>query len=107
MLNGTDGRQFAPRVKKSDKIYIFVIQLCRSLYITYDRELKDQDIDVYLFAIPQELFLNGSVNPDNAAFYPNGFFRPAFWTLESVKVGESYPRYSSPHRIFISEIQAW
>ena len=73
MLNGTDGRQFAPRVKKSDNIYIFVIQLCRSLYITYDRELKDQDIDVYLFAIPQELFLNGSVNPDNAAFYPNGF----------------------------------
>ena len=73
MFNGTDGRQFAPRISKNDRIYLFVVQLCRSLYITYDRELEYKDIDVHRFAIPEEIFLNGSVNPDNAAFYPNGF----------------------------------
>ena len=73
MLNGSDGRQFAPSVEKNDRIYIFLIQLCRSLYVTYDHELNIRDIIVYRFAIPQEVFLNGSVNPNNAAFYPNGF----------------------------------
>lgn len=76
MINGRDGRQFSPRVKKADKIYLFLVQLCRSIHVTFDRELKDQDIDVYRFAVPREVFLNGSVNPDNAAFYPNGL-RPS------------------------------
>ncbi len=99
MLNGTDGRQFAPRVKKNGKIYIFVVQLCRSLYITYERELKDQDIDVYRFAIPQELFLNGSVNADNAAFYPNGFLPTGILDPRKCKGGEvSAPVFiSAPH----------
>ncbi len=99
MLNGTDGRQFAPRVKKNDRIYIFIVQLCRSLYITYDRELTDQDIDVYRFAVPQELFLNGSVDPDNAAFYPNGFLPTGILDVRKCRGGVvSAPVFiSAPH----------
>lgn len=73
MINGTDGRQFAPQVTKTDTIYFVVCQLCRSLYVTYDHQRQIQDIDVYRFVIPPKLFLNGTENPDNAAFYPQGF----------------------------------
>lgn len=88
MLNGTDGRQFCPRIKTSDRIYIFLVQLCRSIYITYHAELTDQDITVYRFAIPQEIFLNGSVHPDNAPFYPNGFLPTGILDPRKCKGGQ-------------------
>ncbi|XP_028398095.1 lysosome membrane protein 2-like [Dendronephthya gigantea] len=99
MLNGTDGRQFAPDVKKNDRIYLILIQLCRSVYLTYDQELKDQDIDVYRFVIPQEVLLNGTVDPDNAAFYDYGLLPTGL--LDSRKCqgsGSSAPVFISlPH----------
>lgn len=73
MLNGSDGRQFAPRVSMTDTLYFFVIQLCRSLYVTYDHHVQDQDIKAYRFATPPGLFMNGTANPNNATFYPQGF----------------------------------
>ena len=96
MLNGTDGRQFSPGVKKNERIYLILIELCRSVYLTYNHELEDQDIDVYRFAIPQEVFLNGSVDPDNAAFYDYGFLPTGL--LDSRKCRGSGP--SAP--VFIS-----
>ena len=99
MLNGTDGRQFSPGIKTRDRIYIFLVQLCRSVYVTYDDKLKDQDITVYRFVIPQEVFLNGSVYPNNAPFYPNGFLPTGILDPRKCQGGEilSPVFISAPH----------
>ena len=34
-LKGSDGQQFPPYVKDTDKLYIFQTDVCRSLFITY------------------------------------------------------------------------
>lgn len=77
MINGTDGSQFAPEISSDDTLYVFVTQLCRSLYLTYDSKIKVQDIEALQFCVPAEAFLNATLNPDNKGFcttkcYPSG-----------------------------------
>lgn len=100
MLNGTDGRQFAPRVTETDTLYFFVTQLCRSLYVTYDHQQhQDQHLDVYRFVVPPELFLNGTENPDNAAFFPQGILPTGILDPRKCKGGNiTAPVFiSAPH----------
>ena len=77
MLNGTDGSQFAPGTSTDDTLYVFVNQLCRSLYLTYDSKFEVQGIDALQFRVPAKAFQNGTMNPDNMGFctskcYPSG-----------------------------------
>lgn len=77
MLNGTDGSQFAPGTSSDDTLYVFVNQLCRSLYLTYDSKIEVQGIDALQFRVPAKAFQNGTLNPDNKGFctskcYPSG-----------------------------------
>lgn len=77
MINGTDGSQFAPGISSGDTLYVFVTQLCRSLYLTHTTESKVQGIDALQFSVPAEAFLNASLNHDNQGFctrkcYPSG-----------------------------------
>lgn len=77
MINGSDGTQFPPQQNSDSVPYVFVTQLCRSLYLTYERKSKVKEIDTLKFIVPEELFLNATLNPNNAAFctkkcYPTG-----------------------------------
>lgn len=77
MLNGSDGTQFPPQQSTDSTLYVFVTQLCRSLYLTYNKHKAVKGIDTLQFTTPKELYLNASINPDNRAFctkecYPTG-----------------------------------
>lgn len=77
MLNGTDGSQFAPETSSDDTLYVFVNQLCRSLYLTHDSKIEVQGIKALQFSVPAKAFQNGTINPDNKGFctskcYPSG-----------------------------------
>ena len=77
MINGTDGSQFAPEISTDDTLFVFVTQLCRSLYLTYVSNFEIQGIDALQFSVPAEAFLNATLNPDNKGFcttkcYPSG-----------------------------------
>ena len=77
MINGTDGSQFAPTVSSDDTLYVFVTQLCRSLYLTYNAKTTIQGIDAIQFCVPPKAFLNASLNHNNQGFctrkcYPSG-----------------------------------
>ena len=77
MINGTDGSQFAPGTSSDDTLYVFVTQMCRSLYLTHDSKTEVQGIEALQFSVPAKAFLNGTVNPDNKGFctpqcYPSG-----------------------------------
>lgn len=77
MLNGSDGSQFPPQQNTNSVLYVFVTQLCRSLYLTYDTQSQVHGIDTLTFTTPKEVFLNATLNSDNRAFctkqcYPSG-----------------------------------
>ncbi|EDO37700.1 predicted protein, partial [Nematostella vectensis] len=77
MINGTDGTQFSPGISTDDTLFVFVTQLCRSLFLTYDKSTTIHGIDTYQFTTPSSLYLNASLNGNNAAFctkkcYPTG-----------------------------------
>jgi len=68
MINGTDGTQFSPTVSKDDPLQIFIPDICRSGYITYESTVTIKDIDLYRFIIPNELYLSGDVHEPNKGF---------------------------------------
>ncbi|XP_066501918.1 lysosome membrane protein 2c isoform X2 [Hoplias malabaricus] len=72
MINGTNGASFHPIVTKTEKLYMFSSDLCRSLYATFDSELNVMDIPAYRFVPPSAVFANVTVNPDNAGFCVDG-----------------------------------
>lgn len=49
-------------------MYLYSTDVCRSLYAKFDTHSSVLNIPTEIFAIPSELFVNSSVNPDNAAF---------------------------------------
>ncbi|XP_076842406.1 lysosome membrane protein 2c [Brachyhypopomus gauderio] len=68
MINGTNGATFHPIITKTEQLYMFSTDLCRSLYATFQAELTVKGIPVYRFVPPFEVFANKSVNPANAGF---------------------------------------
>ena len=45
LLKGSDGQQFPPYVKDTDKLYIFQTDVCRSLFITYEKGIDISGIN--------------------------------------------------------------
>lgn len=77
MINGTDGSQFAPGTSSDDILYVFITQMCRSLYLTHDSNIEVQGMEALQFRVPAKAFLSGTINPDNKGFctskcYPSG-----------------------------------
>ncbi|XP_072117013.1 lysosome membrane protein 2-like isoform X3 [Mobula birostris] len=56
MINGTDGATFHPLIKKDEALYIFAPDICRSLYLTFEKEVQVKGISAYRFTIPKEIF---------------------------------------------------
>lgn len=74
MINGSDGTQFSPGTKTSDKLYAFFVQLCRSVYFEYDSPFTVHGINTLRFTYPEKVWQNTTLNPDNAGFCPNRCF---------------------------------
>lgn len=69
MINGTDGTCFYPGIKKTDTPPVFVDSLYRSVTMVCQESTSYMDVDLYRFVLAQKDTLNGTANPDNAAFY--------------------------------------
>lgn len=68
MINGTDGSLYKPALSKHDILYIFIIQLCRSLNVIYLDKQTIKGINGYRFRPPKYLFQSGNINPNNKGF---------------------------------------
>ncbi|KAJ8298098.1 hypothetical protein KUTeg_024629, partial [Tegillarca granosa] len=68
MVNGTDGTIFPPFVDKSDKLFLFSSDICRSIYMEYEGDTTTRGIDTYKFGVPPVVFLDYKHNPDNAGY---------------------------------------
>lgn len=99
MINGTDGSRFKPSLQKDDVIYIFVSQLCRSLYLNYEKDTSEFDIPLYRYTTTFKLFQNHTGNPDNAAFCdPKGVcYGTGLLPVGQCQAGNPPVFMSSPH----------
>ena len=68
MINGTDGVFAQPKLDKSQKVYIFNTDLCRSVFLTFQDHTSVRGINTLRFQLPKDVFLNASLNPDNEGY---------------------------------------
>jgi lysosome membrane protein 2 len=52
MINGTEGTLFHPGIHKSETLYVFVDELFRSGYFTYNKTLIEDGVTLYKFILP-------------------------------------------------------
>lgn len=68
-LLGTDGTLYPPFLKRSDQPHLFVSDICRSLYLTYYKDINIKGIPGYRFVVPAEVF--DSTIPQNRGYCTN------------------------------------
>ncbi|KAL4002602.1 CD36 family protein [Acanthocheilonema viteae] len=68
-INGTDGGLYKPFIKKTDIIYVFAPDLCRSIHLTFAEEMEYDGIPAYRFTVKEDL-LDPAV-PGNEGFCHN------------------------------------
>ncbi|XP_076039562.1 lysosome membrane protein 2-like [Oratosquilla oratoria] len=72
MINGTDGSQYPPKITKSKVIMIYTSELCRSLYLLYEKEVEVEGVRAYRFVPPRSMLEDPMINHDNLCYcYPD------------------------------------
>ncbi|VDO13021.1 unnamed protein product, partial [Brugia timori] len=69
IINGTDGEFYKPLIKKTDIIYVFAPDLCRSIHLTFEKEIEYKNILAYRFTVKEDL-LDPTI-PGNEGFCHN------------------------------------
>ncbi|KAM3824475.1 platelet glycoprotein 4-like isoform 2-T2 [Vipera latastei] len=100
MINGTDASSFHPFLKKSEKLFFFSSDICRSVSARFDREETVKGILLYRFKISPLAFASAFTYPDNNCFCTKEHRRmnctSGVLDISSCKKGK--PVYiSSPH----------
>jgi len=70
VIRGSDATIFAPFNTKDTKIYVFTTDLCRSIYLSYDRDIRHEGIRGYRYIVDPYQLGNVSDVPDNYCFCP-------------------------------------
>ncbi|XP_076046428.1 lysosome membrane protein 2-like isoform X2 [Oratosquilla oratoria] len=97
-IRGTDANGFHPNVKKTDRLYIFNGQLCRSIPLVYKKTINKSGITAYRFGPPADVFSYGPQNPENACYCSRGGclasgvldMKPCYW---GASVAFSFPHF--------------
>ncbi|KAM4720234.1 lysosome membrane protein 2-like isoform 2-T2 [Anableps anableps] len=67
-ISGSDGSAFHPLLNKSERLYIFTPDLCRTIYMEFDKDVEVKGIPAYRFTPPRSVLASKQENPDNAGF---------------------------------------
>jgi len=107
MINGSDGSIFPPFVTRDRVINLFSDDLCRSLYLHYEKDVDYEGIPAYRFSVPESLFQNASTNPDNLCFCRQQEYNGANCTAGIIDLGvckKGAPIFAStPHFLYGAE----
>lgn len=111
-INGSDGTLWHPFVEKSETLYIFNIDLCRSLYITYSSAsaISSSNIDTYRFTTPPAVMADPRTHEENRCFCSpydhNGTFCLGAGVLNVSSCKQDAPiMMSEPHFLEAPEYQ--
>ncbi|XP_078478298.1 lysosome membrane protein 2-like [Lampetra planeri] len=67
-INGSDGSAFHPLLTKDERIYIFTPDLCRSIYMEFEKDVVVKGIPAYRFTPPRSVLASKEENPANEGF---------------------------------------
>lgn len=65
---GSDGSAFHPLLNKNERIYIFSPDLCRTIYMEFEKDVEVKGIPAYRFTPPPSVLASKEENPDNEGF---------------------------------------
>lgn len=65
---GSDGSAFHPFLDKNERIYIFTPDLCRTIYMDFEKDVEVKGIPAYRFTPPRSVLASKEENPDNEGF---------------------------------------
>uniref|UniRef100_A0A3B1J8D8 Scavenger receptor class B, member 2c n=1 Tax=Astyanax mexicanus TaxID=7994 RepID=A0A3B1J8D8_ASTMX len=68
MINGTDGSAFHPFLTKEERLDVFTADLCRSIHMLFEKEVKVKGILAYRYTPPRAVLASGKNNPENEGF---------------------------------------
>lgn len=62
-INGTDSTLWHPDVSKEERVYTFISDICRSVYLDFHETRQNlYDIENYRFLLPDSVFANSTDN---------------------------------------------
>jgi len=93
-VHGSAGEFYSPGLDRTF-IDLFSNDLCRAVRLNYRQEVKVEGINSYEFVADHSFFANGTENPDNACFEPEGA------RLRSGVYNTSLCRFGAP--VFVSQ----
>ncbi|XP_023264420.1 lysosome membrane protein 2-like isoform X1 [Seriola lalandi dorsalis] len=67
-INGSDGSAFHPLLDKNERIYIFTPDLCRTIYMEFEKDVEVNGIPAYRFTPPRSVLASKEENPANEGF---------------------------------------
>ncbi|KAK4299018.1 hypothetical protein Pmani_028674 [Petrolisthes manimaculis] len=71
MINGSDGSQYPPRITHDSVLEIYTSEMCRSLYLTYEKDVWWEGVHTYRFIPPKAMLEDPMINLDNMCYcYP-------------------------------------
>nr|XP_006626722.1 PREDICTED: lysosome membrane protein 2 [Lepisosteus oculatus] len=94
-INGTNAASFHPLITKNETLQIFASDICRSLYVTFEKEVYIKDLPALRFVVPKEVFANSTENEGFCV--PPGNCLPAGLLNVSVCKQDAPIIVSSPH----------
>ncbi|KAK3555433.1 hypothetical protein QTP86_016116 [Hemibagrus guttatus] len=68
MINGSDGSAFHPFLTKEERLNVFTADLCRSIYMLFEKEVDVKGIPAYRYTPPRDVLASGKNNPENEGF---------------------------------------
>jgi scavenger receptor class B protein 1 len=69
MINGTDSTLWHPDASKTERVYAYIPDICRSIYLEFnDTRANKFNIDTYHYTFPNTVFSN---SPENVGFCLN------------------------------------
>ncbi|KFM67984.1 Lysosome membrane protein 2, partial [Stegodyphus mimosarum] len=110
MMNGTDGSQFPPPVTRRDILYVYTPELCRSVFLEYERDVLVQGIPALRFVTPERLFASPKDNPDNMCYCTEPQYCELSGILDvspcrkGMKLAVTGPHFYQGHEIFAKRI---
>lgn len=66
-INGSDGA-IHPLLEKNERLYVFTPDLCRSIYMEFEKDVEVNGIPAYRFTPPRSVFASKEENPANEGF---------------------------------------
>uniref|UniRef100_A0A8C6MGQ5 Scavenger receptor class B, member 2a n=1 Tax=Nothobranchius furzeri TaxID=105023 RepID=A0A8C6MGQ5_NOTFU len=58
VISGMEGAVFHPLINKNELLYIFAAELCRSIHLTYMKEVEVKGVRAYRFAPPADVLMS-------------------------------------------------